>query len=86
MLDERVVRAVAEGRFHIHVADTAGEGMALLAGMKFGSLGVGGYEADSVLGRAQKTLQRFRRACEHLGSKPPLKSNPLRHLKHTVER
>jgi predicted ATP-dependent protease len=86
MLDERVVRAVAEGRFHIHVADTAGEGMALLAGMKFGSLGVGGYEADSVLGRAQKTLQRFRRACEHLGSKQPLKSNPLRHLKHTVER
>lgn len=86
MLDERVVRAVAEGRFHIHVADTAGEGMALLTGMKFGSLGVGGYEADSVLGRAQKTLQRFRRACEHLGSKQPLKSNPLRHLKHTVER
>jgi predicted ATP-dependent protease len=86
MLDERVVMAVAEGRFHIHVADTAGEGMALLAGMKFGSLGVGGYEADSVLGRAQKTLQRFRHACEHLGSKPPLKSNPLRHLKHTVER
>ena len=86
MLDERVVQAVAEGRFHIHVADTAGEGLALLAGVKFGTLGVGGYEADSVLGRAQKTLQRFRHACEHLGHPPTTKPNHLRHLKNSVVR
>jgi predicted ATP-dependent protease len=86
MLDARVVEAVAAGRFHIHVADTAAEGMVLLTGVKFGTLGVGGYEADSVLGRAQKTLQRFRHACEHLGNKPTLKPNHLRHLKHSVLR
>ncbi len=83
MLNERVVQAVAEGRFHVHVADTASEGMALLAGVPFGQLGVGGYGVDSVLGRAQKTLQRFRHACEHLGNKSPIKPNHLRHLKHS---
>ena len=82
MLDERVVQAVAEGRFHIHVADTAGEGMALLTGVCFGTLGVGGYAPDSVLGRAQKTLQRFRHACEHLGNKPLNTPSSARHLKH----
>jgi len=81
MLDERVVQAVADGRFHIHVANTASEGMALLTGMPFGVLGVGGYEASSVLGHAQKTLQRFRHACEHLGHKPAITPNHMRHLK-----
>lgn len=81
MLDEPVVKAVADGRFHIHVADTAGEGMALLTGVPFGVLGVGGYDVDSVLGRAQKTLQRFRHACERLGHKPAIAPNPVRHLK-----
>ncbi|MBP6219678.1 MAG: AAA family ATPase [Limnohabitans sp.] len=85
MLDERVVQAVTAGRFHIHVADTASEGMALLTGMRFGVLGLGGYDADSVLGRAQKTLQRFRHACEHLG-KPAVNPNHMRHLKHSIYR
>jgi predicted ATP-dependent protease len=82
MLDERVVKAVADGRFHIHVADTASEGMALLTGVRFGVFGFGGYEADSVLGRAQKTLQRFRHACEHLGNKSTVAPNAMRHFKH----
>lgn len=86
MLDERVVKAVADGRFHIHVANTAGEGMAMLTGLRFGELGVGGYEADSVLGHAQKTLQRFRHACEHLGNKPAITPNHLRHLKRSARR
>jgi predicted ATP-dependent protease len=63
MLDAKVVTAVREGRFHIYTADDVGEGMALLTGVSFGDKGLGPYAADSVLGRAQKTLQRFRRAC-----------------------
>jgi predicted ATP-dependent protease len=63
MLDARVVAAVAEGRFHIYTADDVGEGMGLLTGVAFGDKAMGPYPADSVLGRAQKTLQRFRRAC-----------------------
>jgi predicted ATP-dependent protease len=86
MLDERVVKAVADGRFHIHAADTASEGMTLLTGVRFGVLGVGGYEADSVLGRAQKTLQRFRHACEHLDHKLVSAPNPQRHLKRQAFR
>jgi len=63
MLDAKVVAAVSQGRFHIYAADDVGEGMALLTGVGFGDKGVGPYALDSVLGRAQKTLQRFRRAC-----------------------
>ena len=63
MLDAKVVAAVAQGRFHIYTADEVGEGMTLLTGVAFGDKGVGPYAVDSVLGRAQKTLQRFRRAC-----------------------
>jgi predicted ATP-dependent protease len=64
MLHERVVQAVAQGRFHIHMADEVGDGLALLTGWPFGQLGAGGYAAHTVLGRAQKTLLDFRRACE----------------------
>jgi len=63
MLDATVVQAVTQGRFHIHVADRVGQGMALLTGLPFGELGPGGYPPDTVLGHAQKTLQRFRHAC-----------------------
>jgi len=64
MLDARVVQAVAQGRFHIHVADRVGDGLNLLTGLPYGDLGPGGYAPGSVLGRVQKTLLRFRRACE----------------------
>jgi predicted ATP-dependent protease len=64
MLNERVVQAVAQGRFHIHMAHQVGDGLALLTGWPFGQLAAGGYPAHSVLGRAQKTLMNFRRACE----------------------
>ncbi len=67
MLDAAVVAAVANGYFHIYTADDVGEGMTLLTGVDFGDQGVGPYAADSVLGRAQKTLQRFRRACAASG-------------------
>jgi predicted ATP-dependent protease len=66
MLHERVVQAVAQGRFHIHMANQVGDGLALLTGWPFGQLEAGGYTAHSVLGRAQKTLMDFRRACEAL--------------------
>jgi len=72
MLDAAVVQAVAQGRFHIHVADQVSQGMALLTGVAFGALGPGGYASDTVLGRAQATLRRFRLACE------PLRSQLLR--------
>jgi hypothetical protein len=41
------------------------DGMALLTGCASGmSCTTGTYAPDSVLGRAQKTLQAFRRACQ----------------------
>jgi len=73
MLDARVVEAVAQGRFHIWTAERASEGMELLTGRDFGTLGPQGYPADSVLGRAQKTLQDYRRACEGAGAHKPLR-------------
>jgi len=64
MLAPRLVDAVAAGRFHIYTAELASEGMELLSGQAFGTLGPHGYAPDSVLGRAQKTLQDYRHACE----------------------
>lgn len=68
MLDERVVQAVAQGRFHIHTIGTVAEGMALLSGLPWGELGPSGYPAGSVLGRAQARLRRFRQALDAVGS------------------
>jgi len=64
MLDPRVVEAVAQGRFHIYGAELASEGMELLTGVPFGALVGADYPPDTVLGRAQRTLQAYRYACE----------------------
>jgi predicted ATP-dependent protease len=74
MLEHRVVEAVAQGRFHIYMAEHASEGMELLTGMPFGELGpMGAYLPDSILGQAQKTLQGYRRACQLSGQHKPLR-------------
>jgi predicted ATP-dependent protease len=78
MLAAPVVQAVAQGRFHIYTADSASEGMALLTGVPFGQREAAGYPADTVLGAAQKTLQRYRRACEGLGQGAHLLERPAR--------
>lgn len=63
MLERRVVDAVAQGRFHIHAAREALDGLELLTGAAAGDPGRGGrYPAASVLGRAQQALLAFRRA------------------------
>ncbi|MBA4344443.1 MAG: ATP-dependent protease [Methylibium sp.] len=63
MLSTRLVEAVVQGRFHIYTAELVSDGMELLTGAVFGVLGPQGYPADTVLGRAQRTLQDYRRAC-----------------------
>ncbi len=78
MLDRRVVAAVAQGRFHIYTAEFASEGMELLTGLPFGELGAGGYPPDTVLGRAQKTLQDYRKACQASGAKPERRPRTLK--------
>jgi predicted ATP-dependent protease len=65
MLERRLLDAVNQGLFHIYTAEHVSEGMALLTGCASGiTLAAGGYAHDSVLGRAQKTLQAYRRACQ----------------------
>lgn len=70
MLAPQVIEAVAQGRFHLYAAETAGEGMALLTGVPFGELRDGDYPPGTVLGRAQKTLQDYRHACAALHQPP----------------
>lgn len=78
MLAPRLVEAVSAGRFHIYTAEHASEGMELLTQQSFGALGPSGYPVETVLGRAQKTLQDYRRACENLDPrKPTHKMRPL---------
>jgi predicted ATP-dependent protease len=65
MLDLKVVDAVAQGRFHIHIVDNVSEGIEWLTGVPVGGLDAAGhYPRDSVLGHAQDALLAFRRACQ----------------------
>ncbi len=64
MLDHRVVKAVAQGRFHIHTIGHVTDGLELLTGVPAGHANTKGvYTRGSVLGLAQSTLQTYRRAC-----------------------
>jgi hypothetical protein len=47
--------------------------MELLTGVRFGELGAQGYAGDTVLGRAQRTLQAYRRACEGVEARKPMR-------------
>ena len=67
MLSLPVVEAVAQGRFHIHVAAHAADGMALLCGLPFGELGAEGYPQATLLGHVQATLKAYRLACQASG-------------------
>lgn len=79
MLDRTVVEAVANGLFHIHTAEHAGEGMELLSGCAFGIADEAGvYPPDSVLGKAQITLLAYRRACQISGHHEPEHPKPER--------
>ncbi len=64
MLDRQVISAVEQGMFHIYTVEHVNFGMELLMGMASGVQdNEGNYPHASVLGRAQKTLQSYRRAC-----------------------
>lgn len=68
MLHERIRDAVAQGRFHIHTANTVAEGMTLLSGLPWGALGPQGYPSDTLLGHAQARLRRQRQAFDAVGT------------------
>jgi hypothetical protein len=79
MLDHKVLRAVDDGLFHIYTGEQVMDGMELLTGVASGMVNTvitaAGYPHESVLGRAQKTLQSYRRACQQVDHpKHPRKS------------
>jgi predicted ATP-dependent protease len=68
VLDQEVLDAVARGDFRVHVIDHVLEGIELLTGIAAGVPDeAGGYPADSILGRVQRTLEDFRKACDESG-------------------
>jgi predicted ATP-dependent protease len=71
LLNGEVVRAVEQGMFSIRTMETVQDGIAQLTGMAAGIADdAGRYPPDSVLGRVQRTLQRFRKACDQLDHHP----------------
>jgi predicted ATP-dependent protease len=68
LLGRDVTEAVEQGKFVVHVIDHVQEGLELLTGM---SAGVpddsGNFRPDTVLGRVQRTLESFRKACDMSG-------------------
>lgn len=78
MLESRVVEAVERGLFHIYSAAHVREGIELLTGQAAGVVDEEGeFPRGSVLGRAQKTLQAYRRAC-HASEHPKTGRKHLR--------
>lgn len=78
MLEPAVVDAVRQGLFHIHTAEHVSDGIELLTGCPSGmTSATGEHTHDSVLGRAQKTLQAYRRACQ-LAEHPRVPGKPSR--------
>jgi predicted ATP-dependent protease len=73
MLAKNVIDAVSQGLFHVHAAEHVIDGIELLTGLPSGEAdSKGTYLPPSVLGRAQTTLQDYRRAClEATGDQKP---------------
>ncbi|MDT9000418.1 ATP-binding protein [Paucibacter sp. APW11] len=65
MLSPALIEAARQGLFHVYTVSSAAAGMSLLTGMDFGELcaSTRSYPPHTVLGRAQQTLQDYRRAC-----------------------
>ena len=60
MLDEEVVKAVRERKFHVYAVDTVERALKLLTGVNAGKPGVSGeWPAKSIFGRAVAKLERF---------------------------
>jgi predicted ATP-dependent protease len=61
VLDEDVIAAVEQGRFHLYAIEHVLEGMALLTGMEAGAeMHEGEYPPGSIMGRVQQSLEAFR--------------------------
>ncbi len=65
MLEHKVINAVEQGLFHIYAVEHVSAGIDLLTGQPSGIVdGQEEYPRGTVLYRAQKTLQAYRRACQ----------------------
>jgi predicted ATP-dependent protease len=84
MLERKLVEAVENKLFHIYTADHVSEGVELLTGLPSGMTDkAGDYAPETVLGRAQKTLQAYRLACEDFTSRQKEKPRRKRATKPT---
>ncbi len=76
MLDAGIIAAVEQGVFHIYTAENVSDAIALLMDLPAGKQDAEGeYPHGSVLGRVQRTLQSYRRAC--LASEHPKPTRKL---------
>ena len=68
MLEQEVVDAVSEGKFHVYAIDTIAEGIELLTGMPAGKRRRDGtYPRDTVFGKADEQLRKFAKLAREFG-------------------
>lgn len=68
LLGRDVIEAVERGKFTVQIIDSVQEGLELLTGMSAGMPDeTGNFRPDTVLGRVQRTLENFRKACDNAG-------------------
>jgi lon-related putative ATP-dependent protease len=72
MLRHDVVKAAADGRFHVHAVDTVDQALELLIGLPAGERdGSGRFPEDSINGRAEKRLAEWAEVRKHLAQPEP---------------
>lgn len=65
MLDDEVIQAVAEGKFHIYPVKTIEEGIEILTGMSAGTMGEdGSYPEGTLYHRVEQKLDEFRKVVD----------------------
>jgi len=68
ILNREVIEAVEQGKFKIYAIDDVFQGLEVVTGMPVGEQDdLGYFPADTVLGRVQRTLENFRKACDFAG-------------------
>ncbi|HEK85224.1 MAG TPA: ATP-dependent protease [Candidatus Aminicenantes bacterium] len=74
MLKDEVVKAVAEGKFHLYPIKTVDEGLEILTGVKAGErLPDGKYEEDTINYLVDQAIRRLAQAWEEFGGEEELK-------------
>ncbi len=83
MLNEEVIEAVKEGKFHIYAVGTIEEGIEILTGVKAGEKDEeGNYPEDTIHDLVEKKLHEYSKSLKQKNNSEEIQSKEKKHKKH----